>query len=140
MYAIPLQSTLLRLLAGKHLTENRDAIQILGKPAFFQTLGVSGVSFLGNSMWSRPIAFVGSSVAYEADIAAGDMMADMQSEFRERRDKLRELLDIDLNWKLNQVSDGQRRRIQIMLGLLQPFRVLLIDEVRRDWSRCVSKH
>jgi len=120
---------LLRLLAGKHLTEHRDEIQVLGKPAFFQTLGVSGVSFLGNSMWSRPVAFVGSAVAYEADIAAGDLMADLQTEFRQRRDELRELLDIDLSWRLNQVSDGQRRRIQIMLGLLQPFRVLLIDEV-----------
>jgi len=80
-------------------------------------------------MWSRPVAFVGSAVAYEADIAAGDLMADLQTEFRQRRDELRELLDIDLSWRLNQVSDGQRRRIQIMLGLLQPFRVLLIDEV-----------
>lgn len=87
-------------MAGKNLTEDRDAIQVLGKPAFFQTLGVSGVSFLGNSMWSRPVAFVGSAVAYEADIAAGDMMADLQAQYRERRDELVELLDIDLTWRL----------------------------------------
>jgi hypothetical protein len=87
-------------LAGKNLTDDRDAIQILGKPAFFQTLGVSGVSFLGNSMWSRPVAFVGSAVAYEADIAAGDMMSDLQNEYRTRRDELVKLLDIDLRWRL----------------------------------------
>ena len=51
-------------------------------------------------MWSRPVAFVGGAVAYEADIAAGDMMADLQTEFRERRDFLVQLLDIDLNWRL----------------------------------------
>ena len=73
---------------------------ILGKPAFFQTLGVSGISFLGNSTWTRPVAFVGSAVAYEADIAAGEMMADLQAEFRDRRDKICKILDIDLTWRL----------------------------------------
>lgn len=126
------KSTLLRLLAGKNLTEDRDSIQVLGQPAFFQTLGVSGVSFLGNNTWTRPLAFVGSQVQYEADIAAGEMMADLQQEYRERRDRLVDILDIDLEWRLNAVSDGQRRRIQIMLGLLRPFKVLLIDEFTVD--------
>lgn len=41
----------------------------------------------------------------------------------QRRDKLIRLLDIDLDWRLNKVSDGQRRRIQICLGLLKPYKV-----------------
>lgn len=40
-----------------------------------------------------------------------------------RRDNLIKLLDIDLNWRLNKVSDGQRRRVQICLGLLKPYKV-----------------
>ena len=32
----------------------------------------------------------------------------------------------------DQVSDGQRRRVQIMLGLIKPFRVLLMDEITVD--------
>lgn len=40
-----------------------------------------------------------------------------------RRDKLIELLDIDLKWKMHKVSDGQRRRVQICMGLLHPFKV-----------------
>jgi len=30
---------------------------------------------------------------------------------------------------MHQVSDGQRRRVQIFLGLIRPFRILLLDEV-----------
>lgn len=30
---------------------------------------------------------------------------------------------------MHQVSDGQRRRVQIFLGLIRPFKILLLDEV-----------
>lgn len=43
-----------------------------------------------------------------------------------------ELLDIDLQWRMHKVSDGQRRRVQICMGLLHPFKVLLLDEVTVD--------
>jgi len=33
---------------------------------------------------------------------------------------------------MNAVSDGQRRRVQCMLGLLRPFEVLLLDEITTD--------
>ena len=37
-----------------------------------------------------------------------------------------ELLDIDPSWRLNRVSDGQRRRVQICMGLLKPYQVRLL--------------
>ena len=40
----------------------------------------------------------------------------------ERRERLIDLLDIDLDWRLNKVSDGQRRRVQICMGLLKPYK------------------
>lgn len=40
-----------------------------------------------------------------------------------RRQQLIDLLDIDLQWRLNRVSDGQRRRVQICMGLLKPYKV-----------------
>lgn len=40
-----------------------------------------------------------------------------------RRERLIELLDIDLQWRMHKVSDGQRRRVQICMGLLHPFKV-----------------
>ena len=48
-----------------------------------------------------------------------------------RREKLIELLDIDLQWKMHKVSDGQRRRVQICMGLLHPFKVRLDYECVR---------
>lgn len=34
-----------------------------------------------------------------------------------------QVLDIDLSWRMHKASDGQRRRIQICMGLLKPFKV-----------------
>lgn len=34
-----------------------------------------------------------------------------------------QVLDIDPQWRMHQVSDGQRRRVQICVGLLKPFKV-----------------
>lgn len=41
----------------------------------------------------------------------------------DRRQKLIDLLEINLEWRLNKVSDGQRRRVQICMGLLKPYQV-----------------
>jgi CCR4-NOT complex subunit CAF16 len=49
-----------------------------------------------------------------------------------RRDRLIDLLDINLQWRMHKVSDGQRRRVQICMGLLHPFQVLLLDEITVD--------
>lgn len=40
-----------------------------------------------------------------------------------RRARLVELLDIDLYQRMNTMSDGQRRRVQICMGLLKPYEV-----------------
>jgi len=124
------KSTLLRVLSGKHLHE-KEAVQVLGNPAFFQTLGESGVAYLGNN-WTRTVGYTGHNIPYQADIKACDMMKSLQDDFPERRDKLYKMLEIDPDWRMYQVSDGQRRRVQLMLGLLRPFQLLLVDEMTVD--------
>ena len=57
----------------------------------------------------------------QGDIGAGKMIFGVEGVDPERRDKLINLLDIDLSWRLNKVSDGQRRRVQICMGLLKPY-------------------
>ncbi|EMS50613.1 ABC transporter I family member 20 [Triticum urartu] len=42
------------------------------------------------------------------------------------------ILDVDLTWRMHKASDGQRRRVQICMGLLKPFKVLLLDEITVD--------
>ncbi len=40
---------------------------------------------------------------------------------------------------MNKVSDGERRRVQILLGLLEPFQLLLLDEVTVDLDVLVRR-
>jgi CCR4-NOT complex subunit CAF16 len=48
---------------------------------------------------------------------------------KERRDVLLDILDIDLDWHMHTISDGERRRVQLCMGLMSPWDVLLLDEV-----------
>jgi CCR4-NOT complex subunit CAF16 len=41
-------------------------------------------------------------------------------------------LQVDLEWHLHRLSSGQRRRVQLLLGLLDPADVVLLDEVTAD--------
>jgi CCR4-NOT complex subunit CAF16 len=51
---------------------------------------------------------------------------------KERRDQLLSILDVDLDWRMHQISDGERRRVQLVMGLMGPWDVLLLDEVTVD--------
>ena len=42
------------------------------------------------------------------------------------------ILDLDLAWHMHTVSDGERRRVQLAMGLLRPWRILLLDEITVD--------
>jgi len=125
------KSTLLQVLGGKTMVD-RDAVRVLGQPPFHTTDLTCGgdLSYLG-SQWRRTVACVGS-VTVAGDISAGGMIHGVAGVDAARRDELISLLAIDLAWRMNAVSDGQRRRVQICLGLLKPYQVLLCDEVTVD--------
>lgn len=72
------------------------------------------------------------SLRIQGDFPASKMLNGLPGIDAERRAKLIEVLDIDPNWRMHTVSDGQRRRVQICLGLLKPFDVLLLDEITVD--------
>jgi len=52
--------------------------------------------------------------------------------YAERRDRLIQIMDINPDWHMHQVSDGERRRVQLVLGLIKPWELLLMDEVTVD--------
>jgi CCR4-NOT complex subunit CAF16 len=112
------KTTLLRLIAGKHLCDE-DAVRVLGRPAFHDTSLAAEVSFLGGSF------------PFAVDVRVAEVIAGAGGE-PARRERLRELLGVDPGWRMHRISDGQRRRVQLVLGLLRPFRVLLLDEVTTD--------
>ncbi|CAI5968300.1 unnamed protein product [Closterium sp. NIES-65] len=64
---------------------------------------------------------VEGEVPLQGDFSAEHMIYGVADVDAARRDHLVELLDIDLTWRMHRVSDGQRRRVQICMGLLRPF-------------------
>lgn len=118
------KSTLLRIIAGMHIVRDYNKFDILGNN--IPQDQCNGLAYLGNK-WERSISF-GGTTPYIADIKVKNMLKHWQEEYIDRRNELVDILNIDLNWSMHTVSDGQRKRIQIMLALLKPFRLLIIDE------------
>jgi len=112
------KTTLLRVIAGKHLID-RDVVQVLGRPAFHDT------------SLAAEVALLGGPFPFEVDVRVGDMVGSVGVD-PARRKRLIQILDVDLDWHMHHISDGQRRRVQLLMGLLHPYRVLLLDEVTTD--------
>jgi CCR4-NOT complex subunit CAF16 len=91
----------------------------------------NGVAFLGG-VWKRRRTGFDGVCPYSMDIAARDMMAKWQGENLARRDELVRVLGINLDWRMHECSDGQRKKVRIMLKLLRPFRLCVIDEFAAD--------
>ncbi|KAH1190361.1 ABC transporter I family member 20 [Glycine max] len=108
-------------------------VRVLGRPAFHDTTLISSghLCYLGGE-WRQDVAFAGFEVPIQMDISAQKMIFGVPGIDPQRRDELIKVLDIDLSWRLHKVSDGQRRRVQICMGLLKPFKVLLLDEITVD--------
>lgn len=126
------KTTMLSVVAGKNMV-SKDAVRVLGRPPFHDTdLTCSGeLSYLGSN-WRRNVAFAGFDVPLQGDFPAGKMIYGVEGVDPARRERLIKLLDIDPTWSMMSVSDGQRRRVQICLGLLKPYKVLLCDEITVD--------
>lgn len=89
------------------------------------TSGLEGVTYLGLEWVLNPIV--------RTDIDVPTLLASVGGDYYlERRDELVQILDIDLAWRMHAVSDGERRRVQLAMGLLRPWRVLLLDEITVD--------
>ncbi|KAL3349826.1 hypothetical protein AABB24_022743 [Solanum stoloniferum] len=126
------KTTILKILGGKHMVEP-DMVRVLGRSAFHDTaLTASGdLSYLGGE-WRREVAFAGFEVPIQMDVSAEKMIFGVPGTDPQRRDELIKVLGIDLSWRMHRSSDGQRRRVQICMGLLKPFKVLLLDEITVD--------
>ncbi|KAF7591973.1 CCR4-NOT regulatory complex component [Aspergillus hancockii] len=116
------KTTILRLLAGKRLAPS-DTITVGSKDPFKE--GLEGVTYLG-------VEWVLNNIV-RTDIDVPTLLASVGGNaYPERRDELVDILDIDLRWRMHAVSDGERRRVQLAMGLLRPWQVLLLDEITVD--------
>jgi len=126
------KTTLLKVLAGKHMVREGAVAVLSASPFHDPSLTTSGkLNYVGGN-WERDVAFAGYSIPLAGDIPARQMLNSMPGVSKERIKRLVDVLDIDPEWRMHLVSDGQRRRVQIAMGLLKPFDVLLLDEITVD--------
>ncbi|KAI8916000.1 P-loop containing nucleoside triphosphate hydrolase protein [Gorgonomyces haynaldii] len=115
------KSTLLRIVAGKHLVKAK--VMALGKSTFSD--GSVGITYLGTEWANNPVV--------RGDVPVARLLKTLGAErHKERCAELLEIMDVNPDWHMHQISDGQRRRVQIVLGLLEPWDLLLLDEVTVD--------
>jgi CCR4-NOT complex subunit CAF16 len=113
------KSTLLRLIAGRHMLAH-EVIRVLGRAAFHDTTLAGDVAFLGGAF------------PFDADISVAAILGGRPVIDAARRARVLEILEVDPAWRMNRVSDGQRRRVQLLLDLERPLRVILLDEVTAE--------
>ncbi|KAI7854248.1 P-loop containing nucleoside triphosphate hydrolase protein [Circinella umbellata] len=115
------KTTLLRILAGKRKMNGH--VRVFDRDAFVDA--PAGVLYLGTD-WAH-------NTHIRSDMSVDFFLSSMGSKrWPERTKELIDVLEVDLNWRLHQLSDGQLRRVQLTMGLLQPWELLLLDEVTMD--------
>lgn len=122
------KSTLLKLISGKHLCLD-GSIKVNGIDPFAPVQrdedDCINTTYLGTEWCHMNII--------ERDIGVLELFNSIGFQFyKERGDKLVNMLDVNLEWRMHRLSDGQKRRVQLVMGLLKPWRVLLLDEVTVD--------
>jgi CCR4-NOT complex subunit CAF16 len=113
------KSTLLSILGGKKMIAKQSAL-VLGKEAFHDSILGSMVTYCGD--WWRTEFFF--------NITVRELMG--QSLENARVQRLIEILQVDLSWRINAISDGQRRRCQLLESLQHEHDVYLLDEITTD--------
>jgi CCR4-NOT complex subunit CAF16 len=113
------KTTLLRIIAGKHMVDPR-------------TVRVLGVSAFHDPTLSSRVEFLGGRFPFEVDLRVDEILARQIDVDADRRARLIDVLGVDVTWHMHAVSDGQRRRVQLLLGLMRPREVLLLDEITTD--------
>jgi CCR4-NOT complex subunit CAF16 len=113
------KTTLLRILAGKHMVDP-TRVRVLGTSAFH------------DPDLSQRIEFLGGRFPFEVDLQVHEILGRQRDIDPARRACLIDVLGVDVDWHMHAVSDGQRRRVQLLLGLIRPRDVLFLDEITTD--------
>merc|ERR1719162_1808566 len=114
------KSTLLSIMGGKRMLP-RGRCLLLGKEAFHDTSLNRERMYCGD--WWRTNFFFNITVA------------ELIGESRLTSARVQELIDImqiNLSWRINAISDGQRRRCQLLECLAEEKKVYVLDEITTD--------
>jgi CCR4-NOT complex subunit CAF16 len=113
------KSTLLSILGGKKMVR-RGMARILGYDCFNDPAVSQHVMYVGD--WWRTSLLMNPTIAF--------LLGDAQK--TSRCQNLIGILRVDLNWKINELSDGQRRRCQLLEILSVSRSVYFMDEITSD--------
>lgn len=135
------KSTLLKILAGKTLIK-QGSLRLGGFDPFEF---LSARNSHHNSDINSYISYLGTEWANNSvvkrDIPVKLLISSIGGEiYKDRRDELIQLMDLDPDWSMSSISDGERRRVQLVMGLLKPWKLLLLDEVTVDLDVIVRQN
>lgn len=135
------KSTLLKILAGKTLIK-QGTLRLGGFDPFEFSLARHEQH---NSDINNYISYLGTEWAnnevVKRDIPVKLLISSIGGEtYSARRDELISIMDLDPDWSMAYISDGERRRVQLVMGLLKPWKLLLLDEVTVDLDVIVRQN
>jgi CCR4-NOT complex subunit CAF16 len=111
------KSTLLKLIAGRHLLAS-GMVEVFGHSPFEHVFSLAEV------------ALVDGDFPIHVDLKVSELLSHPSPGVqRELEAELLQLLEINPAWRMHRVSEGQRRRVQLLLALRRPVKLLLLDEV-----------
>ncbi|CAE8596465.1 unnamed protein product, partial [Polarella glacialis] len=114
------KSTLLSIMGGKKMVP-RDECQILGKPVFHDPTLNRDRMYCGD--WWRTDFFF--------NITVGELIGEKWLN-TPRVQELIDIMQINISWRINAISDGQRRRCQLLDCLAEEKKVYILDEITTD--------
>jgi CCR4-NOT complex subunit CAF16 len=114
------KSTFLSIAGGKKMVP-RGVCSVLGKDAFHDTTLNKDRMYCGD--WWRTNFFCNLAVA---EVIGAERIA------TPRVQELIDIMQIDLSWRINAISDGQRRRCQLLDSLAEDKKVYVLDEITTD--------
>ena len=102
---------------------------MLLKDPFRDTSLNNDITFINNDWGTKTVAYTGYNIPIQSSLKVNEMMVALKKRYPERNSELLDILDINQEWVLNALSEGQRKRVQLYLSLIQPFKICLLDEI-----------
>lgn len=122
------KSTLLKIIGGKVLCPY-DKVSVKGNDPFRNTICNNYITYINNEWGMRTVAYCGYNIPLQSSITVKEMSQHIKNQYPERNKELINVLDINPEWRLNSISEGQRKRVQLYINLIKPFDICLLDEI-----------
>jgi CCR4-NOT complex subunit CAF16 len=114
------KSTFMSILGGQKMVP-ADKCTIFGKPVFHDTTLAFQRMYCGD--WWRTNFF--------HNLTAAEVIGEERLK-TPRVQRLVDILQLNVSWRVNSISDGQRRRVQLLDSLAEEKEVYVLDEITTD--------